>query len=57
MDNFTQNKNAIIKFFVKNPKFNAKMMAIPDMLAATSVLQQRATDIRNQKINWQSYYQ
>ncbi|CAH0564003.1 unnamed protein product [Brassicogethes aeneus] len=28
-----------------------------DMLAATSVLQQRATDIRNQKVNWQSYFQ
>ncbi|XP_076271920.1 V-type proton ATPase subunit VhaSFD isoform X3 [Rhynchophorus ferrugineus] len=28
-----------------------------DMLAATSVLQQKATDIRNQKVNWQSYYQ
>ncbi|XP_030752003.1 V-type proton ATPase subunit H isoform X1 [Sitophilus oryzae] len=28
-----------------------------DMLAATSVLQQKATDIRAQKVNWQSYYQ
>ncbi|XP_015514486.1 V-type proton ATPase subunit H isoform X1 [Neodiprion pinetum] len=28
-----------------------------DMLAATSVLQQQATDIRNQRINWQSYLQ
>ncbi|XP_060523231.1 V-type proton ATPase subunit H isoform X2 [Cylas formicarius] len=28
-----------------------------DMLAATSVLQHKATDIRNQKVNWQSYYQ
>ncbi|XP_044272286.1 V-type proton ATPase subunit H isoform X2 [Tribolium madens] len=28
-----------------------------DMLAATSVLQQRATDIRAQKVNWQSYFQ
>ncbi|XP_044010131.1 V-type proton ATPase subunit H isoform X2 [Aphidius gifuensis] len=28
-----------------------------DMLAATSVLQQQAADIRNQKINWQSYLQ
>lgn len=27
------------------------------MLAATSVLQQQAADIRNQKINWQSYLQ
>ncbi|KAG5888765.1 hypothetical protein JTB14_021509 [Gonioctena quinquepunctata] len=28
-----------------------------DMLAATSVLQQRAMDIRNQHVNWQSYLQ
>ncbi|XP_018576537.1 V-type proton ATPase subunit H isoform X2 [Anoplophora glabripennis] len=28
-----------------------------DMLAATSVLQQRATDIRSQKVNWQPYLQ
>jgi V-type H+-transporting ATPase subunit H len=28
-----------------------------DMLAATSVLQQRATDIRNQHVNWLSYFQ
>lgn len=28
-----------------------------DMLAATSVLQQQAADIRNQRINWQSYLQ
>ncbi|KAK2584034.1 hypothetical protein KPH14_006487 [Odynerus spinipes] len=28
-----------------------------DMLAATSVLQQQAADIRNQRINWQSYSQ
>ncbi|CAH1180322.1 unnamed protein product [Phaedon cochleariae] len=28
-----------------------------DMLAATSVLQQRATDIRSQHVNWQSYFQ
>lgn len=28
-----------------------------DMLAATSVLQQQAADIRNQRINWQSYFQ
>lgn len=33
------------------------MWAISDMLAATSVLQQQATDIRNQKIGWQSYLQ
>nr|CAH7733984.1 unnamed protein product [Callosobruchus chinensis] len=28
-----------------------------DMLAATSVLQQTATDIRNRKVNWQPYLQ
>lgn len=28
-----------------------------DMLAATSVLQQQAADIRQQKVNWQSYLQ
>ncbi|XP_008217756.1 V-type proton ATPase subunit H isoform X2 [Nasonia vitripennis] len=28
-----------------------------DMLAATSILQQQAADIRNQRINWQSYLQ
>lgn len=28
-----------------------------DMIAATSVLQQQASDIRSQKINWQSYNQ
>lgn len=27
------------------------------MLAATSVLQQQAADIRQQKVNWQSYLQ
>lgn len=27
------------------------------MIAATSVLQQQASDIRSQKINWQSYNQ
>jgi V-type H+-transporting ATPase subunit H len=27
------------------------------MIAATSVLQQQASDIRSQKINWQSYHQ
>ncbi|VEN50499.1 unnamed protein product [Callosobruchus maculatus] len=31
--------------------------AISDMLAATSVLQQTATDIRNRKVNWQPYLQ
>ncbi|XP_011636789.1 V-type proton ATPase subunit H isoform X2 [Pogonomyrmex barbatus] len=42
---------------------NIKQMipALPDekidMLAATSVLQQQAADIRNQRINWQSYFQ
>lgn len=33
------------------------MLAISDMLAATSVLQQQAADIRQQKVNWQSYLQ
>jgi hypothetical protein len=28
-----------------------------DMLAATSVLQQQATEIRTQRVNWQSYHQ
>ncbi|XP_076661297.1 V-type proton ATPase subunit VhaSFD isoform X2 [Halictus rubicundus] len=28
-----------------------------DMLAATSILQQQAADIRNQRITWQSYFQ
>lgn len=28
-----------------------------DMIAATSVLQQQASDIRSSKINWQSYNQ
>jgi len=28
-----------------------------DMLAATSVLQQKATEIRAQRVNWQSYFQ
>lgn len=28
-----------------------------DMLAATSILQQQAADIRQQKVNWQSYQQ
>lgn len=28
-----------------------------DMLAATSILQQQAADIRNQQIKWQSYLQ
>lgn len=28
-----------------------------DMLAATSVLQQEATEIRSQRVNWQSYHQ
>ncbi|XP_063972589.1 V-type proton ATPase subunit H isoform X1 [Diachasmimorpha longicaudata] len=40
---------------------NQMIPALPeekhDMLAATSVLQQQASDIRNQKINWQSYRQ
>ncbi|KAJ8915008.1 hypothetical protein NQ315_015982 [Exocentrus adspersus] len=33
------------------------MAGISDMLAATSVLQQRATDIRSQRVNWQPYLQ
>lgn len=33
------------------------MLAISDMLAATSVLQQQAADVRNQKVQWQSYLQ
>lgn len=33
------------------------MLRISDMLAATSVLQQQAADIRQQKVNWQSYQQ
>jgi hypothetical protein len=28
-----------------------------DMLAATSVLQQEAAEIRSQRVNWQSYHQ
>lgn len=32
-------------------------LQIPDMIAATSVLQQKAGDIRQSKINWQSYMQ
>lgn len=46
-----------------NPEFNVKSMipALPDekidMLAATSVLQQEATEIRSQRVNWQSYHQ
>lgn len=33
------------------------MWAISDMLAATSALQQQATDIRSDRVNWQSYLQ
>ncbi|CAH1281803.1 unnamed protein product [Diabrotica balteata] len=44
-----------------NPKIQDIMSSLDDdktdMLAATSVLQQRATDIRNQHVNWQSYFQ
>lgn len=46
-----------------NTDFNVKSMipALPDekidMLAATSVLQQQATEIRTQRVNWQSYHQ
>nr|XP_003701719.2 PREDICTED: V-type proton ATPase subunit H isoform X2 [Megachile rotundata] len=52
---------------IQNPKMvdraNIKEIipALPDekidMLAATSILQQQAADIRNQRINWQSYFQ
>lgn len=34
-----------------------KMFVIPDMLAATSVLQHQATEVRAKKVNWQSYFQ
>lgn len=46
-----------------NTDFNVKSMipALPeekiDMLAATSVLQQEAAEIRSQRVNWQSYHQ
>ncbi|PNF43479.1 V-type proton ATPase subunit H [Cryptotermes secundus] len=46
-----------------NTDFNVKSIipALPDekidMLAATSVLQQQATEIRTQRVNWQSYHQ
>ncbi|ENN77808.1 hypothetical protein YQE_05692, partial [Dendroctonus ponderosae] len=44
-----------------DPKFKEIITSLDDdkidMLAATSVLQQKATDIRNQKVNWQSYFQ
>ncbi|GFG31769.1 hypothetical protein Cfor_04208 [Coptotermes formosanus] len=46
-----------------NSDFNVKSMipALPhekiDMLAATSVLQQEAAEIRSQRVNWQSYHQ
>lgn len=33
------------------------MWAISDMLAATSVLQHQATEVRSKKVNWQSYFQ
>lgn len=34
-----------------------KYILFSDMIAATSVLQQQAGDIRLNKINWQSYMQ
>ncbi|XP_066140275.1 V-type proton ATPase subunit H isoform X3 [Euwallacea fornicatus] len=44
-----------------DPKIKEIMTSLDDdkidMLAATSVLQQKATDIRSQKVNWQSYFQ
>ncbi|XP_050295676.1 V-type proton ATPase subunit H isoform X2 [Anthonomus grandis grandis] len=44
-----------------DPKIKEMMTSLDDdkidMLAATSVLQQKATDVRNQKVNWQSYVQ
>ncbi|KAK5640765.1 hypothetical protein RI129_009312 [Pyrocoelia pectoralis] len=44
-----------------NPKIKEMITSLDDdkidMLAATSVLQQQATDIRTQHVNWQSYYQ
>lgn len=33
------------------------LLLIEDVMAATSVLQQRANEIRNNSINWQSYLQ
>ncbi|KAG8237154.1 hypothetical protein J437_LFUL011203 [Ladona fulva] len=33
------------------------LLFTPDMLAATSVLQQKASEIRAQRVNWQSYLQ
>ncbi|XP_017767850.1 PREDICTED: V-type proton ATPase subunit H isoform X3 [Nicrophorus vespilloides] len=45
----------------QDPKLKEIMTSLDDdkidMLAATSVLQQRATDIRSQHVNWQSYLQ
>nr|APA34014.1 seminal fluid protein [Nilaparvata lugens] len=35
----------------------AAMTICPDMLAATSKLQQQATEVRTHRINWQSYHQ
>nr|QCX41892.1 V-type proton ATPase subunit H [Coleomegilla maculata]QCX41893.1 V-type proton ATPase subunit H [Coleomegilla maculata] len=44
-----------------DPKFHEIITSFDDgkidMLAATSVLQQKASDIRSQKVNWQSYFQ
>ncbi|XP_044759556.1 V-type proton ATPase subunit H isoform X2 [Coccinella septempunctata] len=45
----------------REPKFHEIITSFDDgkidMLAATSVLQQKASDIRSQKVNWQSYFQ
>ncbi|KAJ9601335.1 hypothetical protein L9F63_000473 [Diploptera punctata] len=44
-----------------NPDLKSVIPALPeekiDMLAATSILQQQATEIRSQRVNWQSYLQ
>lgn len=45
-----------VSYFVLNI-YNVDLCDFADMLAATSVLQQQAADIRNQRINWQSYLQ
>ncbi|XP_022906746.1 V-type proton ATPase subunit H isoform X1 [Onthophagus taurus] len=46
---------------VNDPKLKEIMTSLDDdkidMLAATSVLQQQATDVRSEKVTWQSYLQ
>lgn len=42
---------------VCNPPINLAYCLPPDMIAATSVLQQQAADIRTRTINWASYMQ